>query len=692
MKKLLQLILILCTCQLANAQYYYLPYPVVGQNPGNINQDGEYPVGGGLPAGWVNLLGPTNATPVWSATQTLPFSFSFNGAPVTQFKVSSSAILTFDVATAVTAPSYTKAALPSALIPNNSVCIWGLAGKGTNDYVVSKTFGTAPNRQFWVEFTSYGYGATASSGSAYTYWSIVLEETTNNIYIVDERVAGYTGTALVSAGIQINSTTAYSVAGSPNLAPLATSDGTPADNSYYQFIQGTQPDFDASISNITTSAYVAPGSNNISGEIKNFGTSTITSFTANYKVASGAVVSSVITGVTIPSLSSTTFTSSIPWVETTPGAYVVECYATNLNGGNVDQNLANDKFTKTINILLSLEQRIPMFEIFTSSTCPPCLPGNLNFHSIVDTINQDEFVSLKFQQDFPGTGDPYTTSETVSRRSGYYGINSIPRMENDGGWDGNANSFTYGLYQDARNTPAQYKMNGSYTADTVSKTYSANIRFSPLFPSTGTNLYVVIAEGTTSLNVKTNSETEFFHVMKKMLPDETGTALANIALGAWDSVTVTYTFNGNYRLPIDGQAVNVIDNTIENSVEEFSDLRMMGWLQATDGTKQIFQAANFVLDAATGVYSMNKSVNSIAIFPNPTSDFAKVEISLNDSERMKIQLMDAQGRSIEVKNIDGKSGVTTTQFNVSGLAAGVYHVAVSDSKNNSFVKRIVVSK
>ncbi len=692
MKKLLQLILILCTCQLANAQYYYLPYPNAGQNPGNINQDGEYPQGTSA-TGWVTILGPTSVTPVWSTTQTLPFPFSFNGSAVTQFKISSSAILTFDIATGLAAPTYTKAALPSALIPNNSVCIWGLAARGTNDYVVTKTFGTSPNRQFWVQFNSYGYGTVASGGSAYTYWSIMLEETTNNIYIVDQRTGGYVGTALVSAGIQINSTTAYSVAGSPSLASLSTTgDGTPADNSYYQFIQGTQPDFDASISDITTSAYLAPGSNTISGEIKNFGTSTITSFTANYKVANGAVVSSVISGVSIPSLTASTFTSSIPWVQTTPGAYVVECYATNLNGGNVDQNLANDKFTKTINILLSLEQRIPMFEIFTSSTCPPCLPGNTNFHAIVDTINQDEFVSLKFQQDFPGTGDPYTTAETVSRRSGYYGINSIPRMENDGGWDGNANSFTYGLYQDARNVPAQYKMYGSYTADTVSKTYSANVRYSPLFPSTGTNLYAVIAEGTTSLNVKSNGETNFFHVMKKMLPDENGTALANIALGAWDSVTVTYTFNGNYRLPLDGQAGNVIDNTVENSVEEFSDLRMMGWLQATDGTKQIFQAANFVLDAATGVYSMNKSVNSIAIFPNPTSDFAKVEISLNDSERMKIQLMDAQGRSIEVKNIDGKSGVTTTQFNVSGLAAGVYHVAVSDSKNNSFVKRIVVSK
>ncbi|MBK9479022.1 MAG: hypothetical protein IPN99_09335 [Bacteroidetes bacterium] len=214
MKKILHLLIFLCVCEVANAQYYYIPFVNAGQNPGNLNNDPEFPFGGGMAAGWNNILGATNANPAWSATQTLPFGFSFNGAPVTQYKVSSSAILTFDVATALAAPTYTKAALPSALIPDNSVCIWGLAGKGTNDYVSTKTFGTAPNRQYWIHFSSFGYGTVASDGSNYTYWSIVLEETSNNIYIVDSRTGGYASTKKVSAGIQINSTTAYSIAGS----------------------------------------------------------------------------------------------------------------------------------------------------------------------------------------------------------------------------------------------------------------------------------------------------------------------------------------------------------------------------------------------------------------------------------------------------------------------------------------------
>ena len=579
------------------------------------------------------------------------------------------------------------------MIPDKSVCIWGLAGKGTNDNVVMKIFGVSPNRQLWVEFTSFGYGAVASNGSNFTYWSIVLEETTNKIYIVDERTGGYAATALVSAGIQVNATTAYTVAGSPNLAALATTaNPTPADNSYYEFNFGTQPDYDLSVTDITTSPYLLGGNNTITGTIKNLGLSTITSLTLVYQINGGSVVIDNVTGISIAPLTSYSFTHSIPWNQTIPGAYIVSCKATNLNGTNADQNTSNDSHSKTLNILYSIEQRIPFFEIFTSSTCPPCQPGNANFHSIVDTINQNEFVSLKYQQDFPGTGDPYTTVETVSRRSSYYAINSIPRMENDGGWDGNANSFTYALYQSAKAVPAAYKMNGTYTADTITKTYSAMVRYSPLFPSTNVVLNAVIAERTTSMNVKSNGETQFFHVMKKMLPDENGTVLGSIALGTWDSVSVTYTFNGNYRLPIDGQAANVIDNTTENSVEEFSDLIMMGWLQESNGSKQVLQAGNFVLQTATGIYPMNKSINSIVVYPNPATDFTTVEISLSDVENITIQLMDANGKKIEVRQIDGKSGITKSQFNVKGLAAGFYNIAISDSKHNSFVRRIVVAK
>jgi Secretion system C-terminal sorting domain len=692
MKKILYLFLLILVSELAQAQYYYIPFTNAGQNPGNLNNDAEFPSGGGLPTGWATIAGPTNANPAWSSTQTIPFTFLFNANPVTQFKVSTSGVLTFDVATAVAAPSYTKAALPSAAIPDNSVCIWGLAGKGTNDNIVTKTFGTSPNRQLWIHFNSFGYGATASDGSNYTYWSIVLEETTNNIYLVDARTGGYATTKKVSAGVQINATTAYSVTGSPNLTALAGTNATAADNTYYQFIQGVQPNFDLGISKINTPPYLALGNNDIVGVIKNYGASTITSVKVNYTINGGAVVSDSLTGLSIAPLATYTFTHSTPWTSTAPGAYTVDCYASDINGANSDQNNLNDSASKVLNILLYLEQRKPLFEIFTGSTCPPCQPGNANFHGIVDTINQDDFVSIKYQQNFPGTGDPYTTIESTNRRSAYYGINSIPRMENDGGWDGNANSFTYALYQDARNVPAAFSMSGTYTSDTVTRTYSAKVKYSPLFNATSTKLQVAIVEKTTSLNVKTNGETAFFHVMKKMLPDDFGTPIPAMLAGSMDSITITYTFNGNYRLPTDGQAANIIDNTIEHSVEEFSDLTILGWLQADDGTKQVFQAANFIEETITGVYPMNKSVNSILIYPNPAKDFTTVDISLTDVENIKVQLMDAEGRKIEVQQLKGQVGLNKIQFNVSNLAAGFYHVAVSDSKNNAFVKRIAVIK
>ena len=75
------------------SQYYYLPSTTQG-NPGGLNTDNEYPSGSGLDASWEVLLGGSNSTPVWSPIDTIPFTFDFNGAPVSTFKVSSTGVLT----------------------------------------------------------------------------------------------------------------------------------------------------------------------------------------------------------------------------------------------------------------------------------------------------------------------------------------------------------------------------------------------------------------------------------------------------------------------------------------------------------------------------------------------------------------------------------------------------------------------
>lgn len=691
MKKILLSLVALSFFQFAQAQYYYLPYPSAGQNPGNLNNDPEYAVGSGLPADWFSILGPSNNTPAWSAAQNIPFNFLFNGSPVSQFMVSSSGILTFDVFTALPAPGYTRAALPSTDIPDFSVCIWGLAGKGFNDYISTKTFGSSPNRQLWVQFSSYGYGSIISDGSNFTFWSIVLEESSNKIYIVDQRTVGYSSIDKVSVGIQMDINTAYSVAGSPDLASSSTIGATSVGNTYYEFIPGTQPTLDAAVNKINTSIYLNKGNNSIGGEIKNFGADTIHSIKINYSINGGATVSDVLSGLSIAPFDRYSYTHNTVWNMNTSGAYTVKCFATEINGtSGTDQNTINDTLSKIVNILSGIEQRFPLFEVFTSSTCGPCKPGNLNFHAVVDTIDQSKFVTIKYQQDFPGSGDPYTTTEGLNKRAVYYEINSIPRMEIDGGWDGNANSFDYPLYQASRAVPAAFKMNGTFTSDTLTKTYSAKVKYAPLFNATSSILSIAILEKKTTLNVKTNGENKFYSVMKKMLPDENGIQLNNLTEGVWDSTTVIYTFNGNYRLPLNGQTANLINHTIEHSVEQFSDLTFVGWISADDGSRQVLQAANFTQNTQIGIYSLSKNINSILVYPNPSSDYVTVEISLSENEHLKVQLLDAAGKSIEVRNLSGNAGKMSEKLNLSKLSAGFYHLAVTDSKNNSFIRRIEV--
>jgi hypothetical protein len=667
------------------AQYYQIPNPNANTNPGGVNTDDEYPVGGGLAATWTTIHTPS-ASPTWSAAINLPFAFQFNGSPVTQFKVSNSGIVTFDVGTAVAAPSFTKAALPSASIPNNSICIWGLGGIGANDNVVAKTFGSAPNRQYWIQFSSYGYGTATSDGSNFCYWSIVLEETTNRIHIVDNRTGGYgAAVKVVSAGVQINSGSAIAVATSPNLVSLAGTDPTPGDNTFYTFVPGTQPAYDMTVTQITTNQYLAAGNVSVAGVIRNLGSTTITSLTMHYKIDNGTPVSAPLTGLNIAPMAVYNFTHPTPW-NATIGAHTIEAYATDLNGNNPDANPGDDSKTKSVSVMSENVQRIPLFEIFSSSTCGPCKPGNENFMNVINGKPVNDFVKVKYQQDFPGTGDPYCTTEAVNRRA-YYAINSIPRMEIDGGWNGNASSFTTALYDAARAVPAQFKLNGTFKID--NKSVTAKARFSPLFNAAGAKLYVAVLEHLTTQNVKSNGEVEFHDVMKKMLPNENGTALPAVTVGNWDSITVNWTFNGNYRLPQDGATANRINHASENSVEEFTDLYVIAWIQGPD--KQVYQAVNLTDQTPVGTENFNETVTGIRVYPNPASDRLQVELNLESAQQIMATLVDLNGNVISSQARPMQAGKGSLSFDISQVANGVYHLMVFDGNNNSSVQKVVVS-
>ncbi len=676
MKKKLLFLFATCLFSLAQAQYWQIDYVGANRNPGELNNDDEYPVGGGLSTTWATLLGPS-ASPAWSAVTNLPFAFDFNGSPVTAFKVSNSAVLTFDTGTGLAAPAFTSVALPSATVPDKSVCILGIKGTGTNDNVVTKTFGTAPNRQFWVTFSSY----SNANANQYFYFSIVLEETSNRIYVVDQRASG---TATNSVGVQVDATTAYSVAGSPNVGAYAGTSPSPSDNSYYVFVPGAQPAFDMTATAITTKKYLGAGTTNITGTIRNLGTTPITSVDVNYSVDGGATQTATLSGLNIASLASYNFTHATPW-NATAGTHSVDVFCTNLNGSNTDVNPADDHKLQNIYVMVSNQPRTPLFEIFTSSTCGPCKPGNTNYHSVVDSKPASEYVSIKYQQNFPGTGDPYTTTEATTRRSAYYGINSIPRMEIDGGWDNNAASFTNALYNSAKASLPQYMMSGNYSLD--NKTIAGKVKYSPLIDIDGTKLHIAILETRTTANVKSNGETEFFQVMKKMIPDNNGTDITG-TIGQWDSLSFSYTFNGNYRLPSDGQAANIINHTTEHSVEDFNNLYVIAWIQGSD--KVVYQAAN-LSSPTTAITGFSPIIEAVTVYPNPTTDLINVALEMKNNEQVLVTLIDMNGQVIESKSKMMLTGKNELQFNVSDLPTGIYNVILFDANRNASVHEVMVT-
>jgi Secretion system C-terminal sorting domain len=652
-----------CLCLWANAQYYLNTHANAGMNPGGLNNDVEYPVGSGLDPTWVSIH-PSSVSPAWSSSQTIPFAFDFNGSPVTQYIVSNSGVLTFDVATSVTAPTFTNVAVPSAIIPDMSVLVWGIQGIGANDIVVSKTFGTAPYRQHWVFFTSYTFG------TFYTYWSIVMEETTNRIFVVDQRSSGAVGNLTV--GIQVDGTTTYAVnGGNNNVASLAGVDFTPGDNSYYEFIPGIRPneDMSAQSDNVANYLILSQAPFSIGGTFLNYGANAINNYDMNYTVNGGPSVSGSIGSLNVASLASTTGVHPTGWTPSSVGTYTISIWANNING-NPDGYNFNDTLDFTVTVVDTLTNRNVCMEVFTSSTCGPCVAGNLNMDNNI-LPNISNYTVIKYQQDFPGSGDPYANSQSVARR-GYYGINSIPRMEIDGQWDLNAQLLTTPIYNTYQQDPAFMEI-GIQGASVLGTTVTVNGTIKPLINYPGNNFvyHVIVTEKITYNNVASNGETEFHEVMMKMWPNNNGTAVT--------SLTQFNIINVNATIPMTG-----------TNVEEYSDLRVVIFVQ-DNTTKKILQSQWLDITDLNSVAQLDNSGEGIGnVFPNPAGNMASINLTLTDARPVTWTVFNTTGQQVLAgEQENATAGTNRIDIGTAELAEGVYFVNINTGDKIYTAKMIV---
>ena len=675
MNKLITLFIGILFCSSYSfSQYYYIPASTAG-NPGGLNGDSEYPSGSGLDPSWTVILGPSQSSPTWSTIESIPFSFNFNGSSVTQYKVSSTGVLTFSNLTAPAVPGPGNAALPDPAIPDNSVMIWGIEGTGTNDNICTKTFGTSGSQQHWIFFTSYTAGS-------WSYWSIVLEEGTDKIYIVDQRHSS-AATPQVTAGIQIDDTTATMVSGSPTLANVAGSSALPDDNHYYEFIYGTQNSIDVSGVDLVNFPYLhlndAPYS--INGVFRNLGIDTISNMKINYSINGGNTVTEHISNLNIGIYQDATASCNTPWNPANAGTYDIAIWADSINGAS-DMDNTNDTLHKNLHVFDISSQRIPLLETFASSTSQFSVTGNIDLHNILST-NQNDYTLVKYPMSWPSPGDPYYTLEGRQRRL-YYSVNTVPRIVNNGIIQLNPIGFTQQEFEDGKDLYSFMNLSADYSVG--GQTIDVSINIDPLCNTAGIwdnlVLHTAVYEKTTYNNSSVNGEIEFYNIMKKMIPDANGTVLSNLS-GPNNPTTVnlTYTFNGLYTLPPDSDTP--IDHTFENSVEDFQNLGVAVWIQDVD-TKYVLQSSEGSI--VTSTYEHDKK--EIKVYPNPSSEYVNIVLPL-DHSASTMEIYDVIGNMVLSHQIIGSK--YDYKINLADFSNGIYQIVIS-SKDKIIKEKLEVYK
>jgi len=701
----------------ANAQgYYNVNFLSAPGNPGGINTDADFNTSSLVaPAGSTTILADiphASSTPKYSTSQTIPFVFDFNGGPVTAFKANSSGYLTFSKKAVLANAGNTPAALPSALLPDSSVCVWGLclAGLGTGTCIYTKVYGTAPHRQLWIDW----FAATNPTDTcSINWWAIVLEETTNNIYMVDQAGGWYwngcstpTNPGL-SLGVQVKSTLAYEVAGSPSISAIATSDAN-ADNNYYEFIPGSEPAYAAPTvgTNISGSNYYGIGvAYPVTGTIANTGSTALTSLTLNWKCSDGHSGTAPATvSIAAPNPVSTAVAASTSWTPTAAGIYTMKLWATNLNGSHANQYPDNDtEYVTGITVIDSIQTKQVLFEEFMQASCNPCMYAAPNLDSVL-TNNQTTCIPVRYHVSWPdrdymnkASWIPYDSERTYY----YYGVNSVPDAKLDGSTDvypGTVNSAaiqgeakmgspfkisitsaTYDRHTNVYSVKATIKAYGSFaaglaadavlTVDTIKYAQDQSQEDPPSsFPGTNPESYYQYV-------------VNYPQVVEELMTGEEGNTLTAFTPYSTQALNVTWTKNHpwgtqnatwSYDSLNPGEHITVF---VQNNTSLF-----------------VYQAATApVTLITTGIDEVSDGV-SFNLYPNPTNNNTNVAFSLDKDQNITVEVYNMLGEKVYSDN-EGllSSGQHTISINGSNFQNGVYFVRFT-ADNAPTIQKLIIQR
>jgi len=495
---------------------------------------------------------------------------------------------------------------------------------------------------------------------------------------------------------------------------------------------------DGALVQISTPSFLG-GSAPVEGTVMNMGLTTISELQIDWQLNNGPIHSTTFPGLALQTLDSYQFECTDP-VSPSNGTHILTVWIKLVNGV-MDDDQNNDTLSKVIKKACHVISRKPCFEEFTSSTCGPCAIFNASFVPWCQQ-NDDSITLIKYQMNWPGAGDPYYTEEGGVRRD-YYGVGWVPWLECNGSYVETDIGAVQTAFNLAKQQPGLADI--ASTHDLNGTVMHVNAATLPFVDFTNAVIHIIVFEYITTGNVGTNGETEFHHVMMKMIPDAYGTTtnlfdrqpytidgtvdLAGTNVEEWDDLGVLVFVQDILTKEI-FQSIYSEENGVFNTEARLSDILIDGnslpgfdpdlfsydvevpggvLIPQVTGIPMDPNATVIVVDAVSipgttsidvfaedltthNVYNINwifavgddeVKRDAVRAWPNPTNGLVYIQGALH----AKIAVFNTTG--VELKSVEDYTG---DSIDLSGFQAGVYMLVIQTQNGNQIRKKIVIVK
>ncbi len=421
-----------------------------------------------------------------------------------------------------------------------------------------------------------------------------------------------------------------------------------------------------------------------SSRIGNSGASTVTRARLNYTINGGEVQTCVV-DLNMHPRSVAHVMHTTAWTPKAAGAYTLKLWGNDLNPGNTKRSSDNDTLTAILQVLDSVQVKIPLVEEFNQASCDPCAQATPNVDSVLFN-NLGKCSAVRYHVSWPGTDEmnAVTQNPFVNARCAYYNINSVPDAKIDGSTDVNPAGMGTSDIATAAAKGSPFRININYSYAPSTHTYSAGVNITA-YSAEAAGLVAYCALTVDTLTYKGNQSSEsipqyvFPQVAEDMMPTSNGTTLAAFTVNQTRSLNLSWVqdhpWGADYSSwPYDSTTTHLVV-WVEDSSQQY-----------------VYQSATVAPSSPLLASRTNPVLDNLYVYPNPSNGTTHLLFDLYTDATVSLEIVDMLGQQVSTTN-EGRlgAGQHSLNFDSGTLSPGIYFVHMQAGPYGS-TKKITVTR